>query len=571
MTSSDAKSSSTARLVDLDSVDKVAANNKSGRLPLRRVLTTAIVCVIGLFILVTMLAFLKFSDFRLKLNNITEKSLPSMALSSQVFSNVNSLTYLAESLSRSSSDAMRRIAVSKVDEQLSQLNLMAVNDLSDPFLLVQLNALKLELEELNQLVQERLSIASTLSDKHQQMYVLYDRVIENSQIDMQKANNLNAYGWVLSVSDIIASTGDMISQNRLHAIRLIANQIKTKLASLEQQVSQLDGPQKQNVLLLSTQLNQLIMEDEGLIALRVKQLRVNGRVTGRGNFVRNLILDYAGIAGFQSYQVNAAVIEETQAANDQVKQQIKIIGIITIIAIFSLVTVAYYVQTRVITRLNDLNRRVRGRLKGKELDVIIGGNDEISDIDQTFEMYAKTIEDQNQILHELSLSDGLTGIANRRALDDRLLHETKVALRNKWSVSLLLLDVDYFKPYNDKYGHYSGDICLKQIARVLTENMPRSTDFIARYGGEEFACVLPDTPIKGATSVAQVLLDAIEKVNINHEYSSAAPYVTFSIGIATFQFDSANKIEPLQFLKQADKALYQAKALGRNRYEIYQQ
>lgn len=569
MTSNKAELSNKTRLINLDSVDNIPTN--SSRLPLSRVLTTAIVCVLGLFVLVTLLAYLKFSDFRLKLNNITEKSLPSMALSSRVFSNVNSLTYLAESLSRSSSDAMRGIAVSKINTQLNQLNLMAVNDLSDPFLLVQLNALKLELGELDELVKERLNIAEKLSDNRKQMYGLYDRVIENSQIDMQKFSNLNAYGWVLTVSDIVASTGEMISQNRLHAIRLMAEQIEGKFGSLEQQISLLAGTQKQNALLLSEQLNQLIMSDEGLLTLRVKQLRVTGRVTGRGNFVRNLILDYAGLAGFQSYQVNAAVIAETQAANDQVKQQIKIIGIVTIIAIFCLVTVAYYVQTRVITRLNNLNIRVRGRLKGKELDVIIGGNDEISDIDQTFEMFAKTIEEQNQILHELSLSDGLTGIANRRALDDRLLHETKVALRNKWTVSLLLLDVDYFKPYNDKYGHYSGDICLKQIARVLTENVPRSTDFIARYGGEEFACVLPDTPLDGAKSVAQLLLDAIAKENINHEYSSAAPYVTFSIGIATFQFDSMHKIEPLQFLKQADKALYQAKALGRNRYEIYQQ
>jgi diguanylate cyclase (GGDEF)-like protein len=571
VTLNNAEPTGTAKLIDLESGDNNPESNDANRIPLSRVLTTAIVCVLGLFILVTMLAYLKFSDFRLKLNNITEKSLPSMALSSQVFSNVNSLTYLAESLSRSSSDAMRRIAISKVEAQLSQLNLMAVNDLSDPFLLVQLKALKLELEELDQLVQERLNIATKLSDKRQQMYGLYDRVIENSQIDMQTLNDLNAYGWVLSVSDIIASTGEMISQNRLHTIRLMAEQIKIKLASLEQQVSLLDDPQKQNALLLSQQLNQLIMADTGLISLRVKQLRVTGRVTGRGNFVRNLILDYAGLAGFQSYQINASVIEETQAANNQVKQQIKIIGIVTIVAIFCLVTIAYYVQIRVINRLNNLNKRVLGRLKGKEFDIVIGGNDEISDINQTFEMFAKTIEDQNQILHDLSLSDGLTGIANRRALDHRLLHETKVALRNKWSVSVLLIDVDYFKPYNDKYGHYNGDICLQKIAKVLTANVPRSTDFIARYGGEEFACVLPNTSTDGAKSIAQSLLDAIAKENISHEYSSAAPYVTFSIGIASFQFSSINKIEPLQLLKQADKALYQAKAMGRNRFEVYLQ
>lgn len=558
-------------LLDVTSIADIAKGNNASRLPLNRVLSTAVVCVLGLFILVTLLAYFKFFDFRSKLSNITEKSLPSMALSSQVFNNVNSLTYLAEGLSRSSSEAMRRIAVSKIDKQLNQLNVLANSDLSDPFLLVQLGALQLELEELDQLVQERLKVALQLNDRRSQMYNLYDRVVVNSQIDMGKIDQFNSYAWVLIVSDIIASTGEILSQNRLHSIRLMSERIELKLQSLEQEILGLAGSQRQKAQQLSGQLQELLLSEQGLISLRVKQLRITGRVTGRGNFVRNLILDYAGIAGFQSYEVSNSVIAESEAANAQVNQQIKIIGFVSIIAAFCLMAVVYFVQTRVITRLNNLNRRVKGRLKGKELDVIVGGNDEISDIDQTFELFAKTIEDQNKILYDLSLSDGLTGIANRRALDDRLLHETKVALRNKWPVSVLLIDVDYFKPFNDKYGHYNGDMCLKQIARVLGEKLARDTDFIARYGGEEFACVLPDTQQSGAENVASVFLKAIADESIQHEYSSAAPYVTISIGIATFYYNSTNAIGPLQLLKQADKALYQAKARGRNRYEVFQQ
>ena len=188
--------------------------------------------------------------------------------------------------------------------------------------------------------------------------------------------------------------------------------------------------------------------------------------------MRNLILDYSGLAEFQSSQINAGVVQETQRTNAQVQRQIFIIGVAALIAIGFLVSVVYFLQTRVVRRLYKLNRRVLFRLEGKDANIYVGGNDEISDIDRTFDLFAQTIEDQNHRLHELSLSDGLTGIANRRALDDKLLHEIRLAIRQRWHLSVLLIDVDFFKLYNDHYGHNNGDICLKHIAQTLKNNLP---------------------------------------------------------------------------------------------------
>lgn len=166
-------------------------------------------------------------------------------------------------------------------------------------------------------------------------------------------------------------------------------------------------------------------------------------------------------------------------------------------------------------------------------------------------------------LERLSLYDGLTQIPNRRYFDAFYEKTFKESLREKVSMAILMMDIDYFKRYNDHYGHAAGDTCLVEVARALKEAVYRPSDLLARYGGEEFVVVLKDVSIEGATKVAQRLLEAVEALHLPHEHSSCSSYVTLSIGVALKAFDV--ELSQKELLMKADEALYEAKAQGRNR------
>jgi len=169
----------------------------------------------------------------------------------------------------------------------------------------------------------------------------------------------------------------------------------------------------------------------------------------------------------------------------------------------------------------------------------------------------------NGTLELLSNQDGLTGLANRRRFDAHLGEQISVARRHGRPLALVLCDVDSFKAYNDRYGHLAGDECLKLIAAALRSCCRRPADMAARYGGEEFALILPETELSDAIQVAEAAKDAVMRLGIAHESSPTAPYVSISGGIAALIHHG--HISAAQLITDADRCLYQAKHLGRNR------
>jgi len=174
----------------------------------------------------------------------------------------------------------------------------------------------------------------------------------------------------------------------------------------------------------------------------------------------------------------------------------------------------------------------------------------------------KELEEANKKLEELSLTDPLTGVANRRHFEKVLDLEWRRCMRSKQPLSLVMIDIDYFKLYNDTYGHVKGDICLKKVAEVLKENLKRAGDFVARYGGEEFVVILPNTDIRGACFLAETFRTKVEEMKIPHEKSKVSKYLTISLGVASIVPDENSSYEEL--LKSADEALYRAKQKSRN-------
>jgi diguanylate cyclase (GGDEF)-like protein len=162
--------------------------------------------------------------------------------------------------------------------------------------------------------------------------------------------------------------------------------------------------------------------------------------------------------------------------------------------------------------------------------------------------------------------DPLTNIYNRRFFDENLKRLIKSLSRSGGRLSLMMIDIDHFKDYNDLYGHMAGDDCLKEVAATLTRTITRADDFVARYGGEEFVVVLPNTGESGARVIAEKLLENIRDRNIRHEKNEAAGRVTVSIGGASGNVDRAQSED--DYIKRADEVLYMSKQGGRDRYSF---
>ena len=173
---------------------------------------------------------------------------------------------------------------------------------------------------------------------------------------------------------------------------------------------------------------------------------------------------------------------------------------------------------------------------------------------------------KNDILEKLSMYDGLTNIRNRRFFDETFEKTFSEIKRDKKSLAVLMIDIDFFKPYNDNYGHGQGDETLRKVAKALEKTIKRASDFVARYGGEEFVILLKDINKDGVEAVANNLLNAIRELKITHEFSKIENYVTVSIG-ASF-YNSSSDITKLELLLKADETLYNVKNSGRNNFAI---
>lgn len=178
------------------------------------------------------------------------------------------------------------------------------------------------------------------------------------------------------------------------------------------------------------------------------------------------------------------------------------------------------------------------------------------------------LKERGDILKNYAIIDGLTGISNRRRFDEFLEYEWERSGRYQHPISLILLDIDFFKLFNDYYGHAQGDICIKQVARAIVNAMPRSVDLASRYGGEEFACILPETRAEGTLTVAERIRENCRTLEIPHANSKVANFVTLSIGTVTVV--PTTKMLMTNLIEMADKALYRAKQSGRNQIRQFE-
>ncbi|MFL9923808.1 diguanylate cyclase [Herbaspirillum lusitanum] len=301
--------------------------------------------------------------------------------------------------------------------------------------------------------------------------------------------------------------------------------------------------------------------------------------TARGNIA--YVAAFAEIPNTSWLVVSVTPRDKLNAEVLSVRETMVYIGLLCFIASLLL---SYLISRSISQPLRKLMYIIKETERGNyKLRLEQDGSDEIAVLSRKFNdmsgsvrQHKEQLEEQvaertrdlelaNRKLEELSTTDGLTGVANRRRFDDALATELRRATRAQTPVALLMLDVDFFKKYNDRYGHQDGDECLRTVARLLQTTARRASDLVARYGGEEFALILADSDVATAVQHAEHICAAIAALRIPHAGSPFA-YVTASIGVAVVLPDE--HMTPERLLRSADQALYHAKYQGRNRMVV---
>jgi diguanylate cyclase (GGDEF)-like protein len=537
----------------MNSTDK----NKGPRILLINVFSVGLVGILVVFVLLSYFTFTRLLSFESTLTSVSDKALPKLISTSQLYSQASRLLESAPLLSNSSSNASKRLAEKQLEANLNAIRRAAKDLFANEFLEIQLNTIALELDELSTLIASQFVLKEDLKALTEQLYQL------NNQA--QELNQVNDSTWVLKFSQIILNVNKALNETRLQAVRFLFVQLEQRLEQLELSHSiEQDQLKKQQ---LTRQLKTLLFTENGLEVLKIQSLRLKGRAIGRENFVHNLVEDYVTQIGFVTNETQQGITLQVADSVVDMNQQTDLIRFILIAGVMCLLVIVIMFQQRVLKRLRIFNLMVLSETQGIKYQAKLGGNDEITDLAEAFNEFTNTIEKQKQSLEQLSMSDDLTGIANRRGLNLRLEHDITLSIRQKSSLALLIMDIDCFKLYNDNYGHVAGDECLKAVSQIIQECLHRDSDFIARYGGEEFICVLPNTNQQGAKRIATQITQSFNTIRLPHKYSNVTGHITISTGIVMLHPDAP--LPSSLLIKRADQALYAAKAAGKNTFEFY--
>ena len=499
-------------------------------------------------------------------NAFKNDAIPAVTNSSLLYSQINKLTYLTERMIDSKSEPELLQSVRALDLHIEEVTRVAFSIDDGRFIREQLNFIIDEILDLQLLVRRTLLIHRKFQTKQKTLYLTYRDIVKKSK-DLKIEQSKYLY-WQQELADVLIPIGELDQANYLQDIRKLARHFEVHLSHLESFWSNEKSTNISYIKENTSLIKRDILGENGLVPLKVQITRLEGRLKGRANFMHNLIEDFSNQAEYSGYKRKLEVIDQAKNQQDEIIKQIKFTGVMGSFAIIILIIIIWLLHAKVVKRLVQLKNTIKQKQHGEDVTVVTKGNDEIADIAYSFNVYFKTVTQQKLILEELSLSDSLTDIPNRRAFDIRIVNEWETAKREKWPIAVIMIDIDCFKLYNDNYGHGKGDECLKRVAQALENSLPRGTDFIARYGGEEFSCILQNTTKEGAELVGSRLVECVYKEVIPHEFSLVCDRVTISVGVSHVDFNN-EELSNEQLQIRADKALYKAKKLGRNRYVVY--
>ena len=541
----------------------LSSTKKTGykQLSLIKKLAILLLMVIVLFMGVGTLLQTRLEQTQSILNDLTFSSLPAMTNANQSAIKSSELLSALELLTSSNTAVERRIAELEVKKKLDEIQQQAnkVSYSQNEFRL--LTTIQEEMSNLNVIIDTKLDLVDQIAKKQKKLmdlkyqanHIYKENIGQTSPEKMQKAK------WQIAFLELMTLAYRIEDTVRLNELRKIKHTIELELNHLTSVTEETLPAQKKQISPLNTAITDLLMGDQGLLVLQETYLKTISRSRGREHFIRNLISDYNNVANQFSLNKNNNLKDKILTlSKGMYTQEVWFISGFILLAAMICIILALY--THAIKRLRTLTKKIHNMTTDPILSH--SSNDEIDELFQAFDQFSGTIKTQNQRLETLSLTDSLTNIANRRAFDRRLADELSNDRLLQTDLSVVLIDVDFFKQYNDTYGHVSGDKALQKIAMMLSHTIQNTTNLIARYGGEEFVAILPNKTAKEANLVAQKILQAIKLANIKHCMSDISDRITISIGVVTRAKGEITDIDTL--MKKADIALYYSKDQGRN-------
>lgn len=311
-------------------------------------------------------------------------------------------------------------------------------------------------------------------------------------------------------------------------------------------------------------LQEAVLGPAGIVQSRLTLLQLRQKVTVAVRKVDSQAQRLAAVSSQYQKEISGQTRQMVQEINAQTQSSNTMLATVAVLAVIAIIILAYYLEVRVLSRLQRLRQAIDQFGTSRSFDAVIHGNDEIAGIARAFLQLAREISSRETQLVEIAHSDPLTGLANRRRFMERFDTLSRRRRPGDAAVALLVIDIDHFKDVNDRYGHLVGDECLRQIARVIERSI-RTTDLVARFGGEEFLVLCTDIDTEGAVVVAEKIRKAVEDTSVILTDQGVTVRVTVSVGVAAVPPDAP--VQSLDFdmmMEAADVAVYDAKKSGRN-------
>lgn len=500
------------------------------------------------FIAIVSGAYYKLTGYASLFLDVTDSSMPKLVRMANIHSNIKELSHLVQELSEKSSNIGRKITYQYIQEIFTLIKNDELSIFKNQDFNIKIQVIEEHFEALNLLVKQKNIYAKKMRDKIE----LFSREERKILIPSQELDKIM----------IFINSVELYELHKKTEFNSFINEIKHLFAIFKEKIgSRIDGKSIKNI-------EDILFASDGFVEIKKKELDMKIKIKRLNAIVGSLLHNFAGEIELLSFNHKEELISNSKEFVLSMKKDLNILLLLFFIYSIGLFVAAFYLKRRVIDRLVRLDKNILQKIEGRGKLLVDNYEDEISYITKSFNYYAVKIEEQNQKLEELSLTDSLTKIANRRMFDIQFERELNFVQRNRYESSILLIDVDNFKLYNDNYGHLEGDRCLQILADVFKKITKRDTDIVARYGGEEFVFILSNSNKENSKKFAKTLLQAVEDLQIKHEYNGNRGYITISIGIVTINYGNvkSGKIN----LENADKALYFAKEKGKNIFIHYE-
>jgi len=526
-----------------------------------KIFTYAQTAMVLLFAFVIVFTLSRFIQVKEIFTYLSDHSVPSIAKASAINSSIQQLATLTVKLANSQSNtdaSLTEQQFAQVAEQL--INTIEGNTQQADFFAKELSTIIVESAELKSLVEKQLAQRQYLQNSKNNAYTAIFS-LTTSQIVSKEGIAINAI-----LQRVLSLAVSIESQLHLHKLRETERELLLRFTQLNKEVS---GSQL-NVLRQLDSIEAQLVGADGIISQKISLLRTQAKSRGRSSFVVHLIENLASNLQYQTQLVNKATQKRAETGIKMLTNSYEVSVVSSVFAVFASAFTIYYLYRRIVARLIRLSREVETKTTVSEgqvaiRNITVEGNDEITHLSKVFRQYIDKVRAHESYLRQLSIQDSLTLIPNRRAFDEHMAEIFSQAKSTQTTLSLMLIDIDYFKQFNDKYGHASGDGCLQTVATEISQIAKSHDDFCARYGGEEFAYVAANKSPKEAETISESLRFAIKALAVEHKASEVSNVVTVSLGCASVRVQEQNDLTLNGLFELADQQLYKAKSKGRNR------